>query len=57
MDHKYIFVPYEGIFDTDIFLKGIFDANIFCVEGGKRKKRVFNVIFIPNLRVIFLNKY
>jgi hypothetical protein len=33
IDHKYIFVTYEGIFDTNIFLKGTFDANIFCAEG------------------------
>jgi hypothetical protein len=26
---KYIFVPYEGRFDANIFLKGIFAANIF----------------------------
>jgi len=51
MDNKYIFVPYEGRFDANIFLKGIFDANIFCAEGGKKKKkkRIFNVISIPNL--------
>jgi len=46
MDIKYIFVPYEGIFETNIFLKGIFDAiiflkgifyaNILCAEGGKK---------------------
>jgi len=35
MDSKYIFVPYEGRFDANIFLKGIFDANILCVEGEK----------------------
>ena len=29
MDNKYICVPYEGRFDANIFLKGIFDANIF----------------------------
>jgi len=34
MDNKYIFVPYEGIFDANIFLKRIFDANIFCAEEG-----------------------
>jgi len=39
MDNKYIFVPYEGRFDANIFLKGIFDANIFCAEGGKKKKK------------------
>jgi len=47
MDHKYIFVPYEGIFYTNIFLneifnaniflKGIFDANILCAEGEKKR--------------------
>jgi len=36
MDNKYIFVPYEGRFDTNIFLKGIFDANIFCAEGKEK---------------------
>jgi len=33
---KYIFVPHEERFDANIFLKGIFDANIFCAEGGKK---------------------
>jgi len=42
MDNKYIFVPYEGRFDTNIFLKGIFDANIFCAEG-KEKGNVSSV--------------
>jgi len=37
MDNKYIFVPYERILDTNIFLKGIFDANILCAEGEKKK--------------------
>jgi len=27
MDNKYIYIPYEGRFD----------ANIFCTEGGKKK--------------------
>jgi len=46
MDNKYIFVPYEGIFETNIFLKEIFDANTFlkgifyanilCAEGEKK---------------------
>jgi len=37
MDSKYIFVPYEGRFDANIFLTGIFDANIFYAEGGKKE--------------------
>jgi len=58
MDSKYIFVLYEGWFDANIFLKAIFYANIFYAEGEKKKrKRIFNVIFIPNLRVIFFYKY
>jgi len=36
MDNKYIFEPYEGRFNANIFLKRIFDANILCVEGGKK---------------------
>jgi len=36
MYNKYIFVPYEGRFDSNIFLKGIFYVNIFCAEGGKK---------------------
>ena len=54
MDIKYIFVPYDRRFDVDIFLKRVFDANIFCAEG--EKKRIFNVISFPNLRVIFSYK-
>jgi len=58
MDNKYIFVPYEGIFETNIFLKGIFDANIFlkgifyaniCAKGEKKKKRIFSMISVLNL--------
>jgi len=49
MDNKYIFVLYEGRFDKNIFLKGIFDANIFCADGGKKKKRIFSMISITNL--------
>jgi len=37
MDNKYFFLPYEGRFDTNIFLKGIFDANLFCAKGGKKR--------------------
>jgi len=29
MDNKYIFVPYEGRFDVNIFFKEIFEVNIF----------------------------
>jgi hypothetical protein len=32
MDNKYIFVPYEGRFDANIFLKRIFDANILSLK-------------------------
>jgi len=35
MDKKYILLPYEARFDANIFLKRIFDANIFCAEGNK----------------------
>ena len=35
MDNKYIFLPYEGRFNANIFLKGIFDVNIFRTEGEK----------------------
>jgi len=47
MDNKYIFVSYEGRFD----------ANIFFIEREKKKKRIFNMISVLNLRVIFLYKY
>jgi len=48
MDNKYVFVPYEGRIDANIFLQGIFNASIFCAEGEK-KKRIFSVISVPNL--------
>ena len=35
MDKKYILLPYEARFDANIFLKRIFNANIFCAEGNK----------------------
>jgi len=37
MDNKYIFVPYEGRFNANIFLQGIFNANIYCAEGEKNE--------------------
>jgi len=49
MDNKYIFVQYEGRFDANIFLMGIFDANISWAEGGKKKKRIFSVKSVSNL--------
>jgi len=36
----------------------IFDANILSLKKRrKKKKRIFSVIFVPNLWVIFLYKY
>jgi len=37
MDSKYIFVLYEEKFDANIFLKEIFNANIFCAKGEKKR--------------------
>jgi len=35
MDNKYIFVPYEGRCDANIFLEGIFGANILWLVEEK----------------------
>jgi len=53
LDNKYIFVSYEG--RCKYIFKGIFDANIFFAEGGK--KSIFSGISVSNLRVIYLYKY
>jgi len=43
MDNKYIFVPYDGRFDANIFSKGIlyFWCKYSFTEGEKKKKETY----------------